>query len=482
MKAVAKKGTPAQATRSKSGSADVWTRVGLTRQQALVVGAVLAVLLVAVAGYLIWSRVSNREVDYESALKTSPAYPQYQAAILAAQSQRYDQAEDALRKALVADSSNALIYNTLATIYVQKQEYQKALVACENGINRAPGSPDLYYTLGLVRFNLGKLDDAEQALTKALQIRERFPEAHLWLGNTYLVLARGGAEEGGGAFDPGRLTQAAASFERAIALAPDVPEYHAALGEAYFDQRELERARSEYSKASDLDPKNAKYLVAIGKIDDQLGALDLAEEAFKHATEADRLDADAHYGLGLALFKKGDRDDEAIAAFRKAIEINRYHADAHEKLGQALVRTGKQEEGDQEAKLAADARLRAGELDQLRALAAQQPNNSEVANKLGLELAKQGNYEEAFLAFQRAISLNPRNLDARYMMAGIYLTKGNVLDAMKGFEEVDKLEPGYRRTNEYLAQIYRKIGRQTEAERREQMLNAQRATGKLSDS
>jgi tetratricopeptide (TPR) repeat protein len=485
VKAAAKRGAPAARAKKKAWRpVDVarYTRqLGVSRRHLLVGGGILAALLLGIAAYVAWNSFANREVDYQAALKTSPGYKQYQAGIVAAQTERYSDAEDAFRKALGADSANALIYNALATTYVQQQQYQKALVTCENGINSAPGSADLYYTLGLVRFHLGKYDDAEQALSKALQLRERFPDAHLWLGNTYLLQSRVSSGDGG-SFDQVRLGDAVASFRRAVALEPDTPEYHAGLGEALYDQRDLPGARDEYARASELDPKNATYLVAIGKIYDQLGEFAAAEESFKKATEADSLSAEAFYGLGLIRFKRGGNDEEAIAALREAVQINRYHADAHEKLGQALVRLGRQEEGDQEAKLAEESRQRTAQLEQLRATYAQQPGNAELANMLGIELAKQGSYEEAFMAFQRVLAINPSNVDARYRMAGIYLQKGNVLEAMRGFEEVDKLQPGYRLTNQYLAQIYRKIGRQTEASRREAALEAPRAAGERPES
>jgi superkiller protein 3 len=481
VKAVAKKG--ASAARSKKSTwrpTRVLERLGVSRTQLLVGGAVLATVLLGAAGYFAWDSFSNREVDYAEALKSSPALRHYQAGISAARAQRFQEADDAFRKGIAADPTNALLYNALATIYVQQQEYQKALVACESGVNSATGSADLYYTLGLVRFHLGKYDDAEQALDKALQLRSQFADAHLWLGNTYLLQSRVSSSDGG-AFDQTRLGDAVAEFRRAIALDADVPEYRAALGEALYDQRELDAALAEYAKASELDPKNALYKVAAGKIYDQLGDLDSAEASFLEATRIDRLNADAFYGLGLARFKRGGADDQAVEALRRAVEINTYHADAHERLGQALVRMGKTEEGEQETKLAEESRQRAAALEQLKNLSAQQPGNSEVATMLGIELAKQGKYEEAFLTFQRALALNPRNLDAKYMVAGIYFTKGNVLEAMKAFEEVDRMDSGYRKTNQYLAQIYRKIGRASEASRREAMFEAQKMSGEVKE-
>jgi tetratricopeptide (TPR) repeat protein len=440
--------------------------------------AAAAVLLAVVLGYFWWSGDANRRVDYETSLRTSPAFRSYQVGIAAAAQGRTKEAETALSKALADDPSNALIYNALATLYVNDGEYQKALVTSENGVRQAPGLPELHYTLGLSRYQVGRYDEAAQALERALELKPDFPDATLWLGNTFLMQARqtGTAD---GAFNPERLTAAIEQFRKAVAADPGQAHYHAALGEALFHRRDLSESRGHYEEAIALEHKSAPYHIALGKVCEQLDDLGAAEAAFRRAAELDRLSDDAQYGLGVVYFKH-ERDEEAAAAFREAIRINEFNADAHERLGQTLMRMGQKEEAAKEIALAQQARQREQGLAQLRQLAAEEPGNAEIARRLGIELAKQGDYELALVELRRALSINPRDVDAQYQIGGIYFRSNKILEAIDAFTAVDKLSPGYRWTNHYLAELYKRIGQQRKATERARLFEEQKAKGTLS--
>ncbi len=254
------------------------------------------------------------------------------------------------------DSSNAMIYDALATLYVNQGEVQKAAVTAETGINRAPRWAPLYYTLGLARYQSGKFDDAEQALKRALAFRSDFADAHLWLGNTYLLKSKVASLDGSGG-DPGKLDDAVKEFRRATEIDDSVAEYHSALAEALYQRRDLAEARSQVERALQLDPNNAKYSRSLGKVCDQLNDLDAAQAAYQSATKQDLTNAEGFYGLGLALFKK-QQDAEAADALRAALKINPFLGDAHEKLAQTLVRLGQQDEAQLELKRAEDSRTR----------------------------------------------------------------------------------------------------------------------------
>lgn len=476
MKAVANK-----QARPRSRSADAWLAripalVGADRMRVFTVAA-LAVALLAV-GYLGWRYYSNREVDYLGALKTSPAFPAYRVGVAAASERRYQEAESAFQRALKEDGRNALIYNALATMYIDQGETQKALVAAEQGVTLAPGSPDLLYTLGLTRYHLGKFEDAEQSLRRALEIRPEFPRASLWLGNTLMILARTGLE---GGFRPELLEEAIGHYEDAVDAEPDEASFHAALGDALFQKRDLAGARSHLELAVKLDSKTGKYHVALGRVCEQLGDLEAARDAFRTATSVERTDKEAFYGLGVVLAKLGS-DEEAEAALRRCLEIDRYHTDAHQVLGDLLVKLGRQQEGEQELALAEQSRQQERAIVALRMQASAEPNNAELANKVGIELAKRGEYDEAMGAFQRAIAVDPRNVDAHYQMAGIYFIRGRTAEALDRFMLVDRLRPGYRWTNHYLAQIYRATGQKAKAEERQRAFETQKASGTLSES
>lgn len=480
MKAAAKKrGTTTAGARRSIAKRTVSRRIPeLTRTQWIAVASALAVVVLATAGYFGWRAYSNRSIDYSAKLKTSSAYRSYTVGVAAAAAGRFDEAESAFQRALSEDPSNALIYNALATLYINQGEIQKAQVACENGINSAPGSPDLYYSLGLTRYQTGQFDPALQAFDRALALRPDYPDALMWRGNTCLLQAKLGGE---GAGDPAKLAESLANLRRATELDDNVADYHAAYAEALYQQRDLAEARKQMERAVAIDPGNAKYSRSLGRVCDQLNDLDAATAAYTTATLQDPTDAEGFYGLGLAAFKK-QQDDAAIAAFQSALRINPFHVDAHEKLGQTLIRSGRQDEGQNELKLAEDSRTRAKTIDEMRRSSAMDPSNVELANNLGIELARQGDFDDAMQAFHRALAASPRFVDAKYQIGGLYAQRAKWLDALKWFTEVDKASPGYRRTNYFLSKVNDKIGRKTEAERRMRMFEAQQAKGEVSDS
>jgi tetratricopeptide (TPR) repeat protein len=480
MKAATKKRGAAAARRAAPAKSAFPALPALSRRQWMLVAAVVVLLIAGVGSYFGWRAYANRPVNYESRLKTSPAYRSYTVGVAAAAGGRQKEAEDAFQRALSEDPSNALIYNALATLYITQGDVQKALVTSENGINSAPGSPDLYYTLGLSRYQTGQFDDAIRALDRALELKPNFPDALLWRGNTYLIQSKlGGAGDGGG--DPVKLESAIADLRAATERADDVADYHAALAEALYQRRDLAEARTQMQRAVELDPNNAKYARSLGRVCDQLDDLDAAVAAFTTSTQHDPTDAEAFYGLGLAYFKK-QQDADAIAAFRSALKINPFHVDAHEKLGQTLIRGGGQDEGQNELKLAEDSRVRAKKIDEMRRASAADPSNAELANNLGIELARQGDFEDAMQAFRRALAANPRMIDAQYQIGGLYAERGKWLEALTAFTTVDKMQQGYRRTNLYLSKINEKIGRKSEAEKRMKMFEEQEAKGEAKDS
>lgn len=419
-----------------------------------------------------------RTIDYTAALKQSPAFKNYQMGLVQAQQGKLDQAALLLESALEQDATNALIYNALATVYIRQSQLSKALVTCENGVIATPGSPDLLYTLGLVRYQMNRFEEAIQALEQSIALRPDNADAQMWLGNSYLLLAKVNTTTEGG--DAAQLDKAIEHFRRATELQPDIAGYYSALAEGLFQRRELPEAREAMESAISLDPKITIQWMSLGRICDQLNDLDAAENAYTQALTIDPSLGKAHYGLGLVYFKR-EQDDKAVESFRNSLKYRKFDADTHEKLGQTLIRMGKQEEGDQEIQLAKDCRDRDARLGQVRQAVALDPSNAKLANSLGIELANQGDYEEAIQYFQQARNADPRFLDPLYQIAGTYYIKGKLVEAMQTFTEVDRESPGYRKTNFYLSELNAHLGRKSEADRRKKMYESQISAGTVRD-
>lgn len=135
-----------------------------------------------------------------------------------------------------------------------------------------------------------------------------------------------GAEEfaeGAAAYEKGDAAAAAASFEAALAKAPDVPEVRINLALAYLRLKRTEDAIAQLEKAAALAPDNPRVLFQLGGAYVDARQNDRAIDAFtrglaRQADLADPLAYEATVTLGAVYFASG-RNDEAIATFEKAI-------------------------------------------------------------------------------------------------------------------------------------------------------------------
>jgi len=120
---------------------------------------------------------------------------------------------------------------------------------------------------------------AEDAYRKALALDPGFALAHARLAYTMLgrhwFLHR---------LDAGELAQAKAGAERAVALAPDLPDGHVALGTYwYWGLLDYGRAAPEYRRALELAPSTITALVGLASIQRRQGLWPEALQSFEHA-------------------------------------------------------------------------------------------------------------------------------------------------------------------------------------------------------
>lgn len=165
--------------------------------------------------------------------------------------------------------------------------------------------PDFY--LGKLLARIGRLDEAEPALTRTLQLRPDTVEAMDELGRVLIRQKKTAAAIG--------------QFNQALKLQPDNARLHLQLAEALAAQNQLKDAIASLRRAIQLRPDywEARYFLgvelAVG------GNLSGAKEQF---TEVVRLKPDhvsAHLNLGVALAKQ-NRLPEAIARFRETLRLD----------------------------------------------------------------------------------------------------------------------------------------------------------------
>jgi len=187
-------------------------------------------------------------------------------------------------------------------------------------------------------------------------------------------------------------SKARSDAEKAVAVAPDLAEAHAALGWVrFFVDWKFTEGLSELKRAKELSPGNPTANDLLARVILYLGRLDEAERQARYAVELDPLSVIAQGNLARVLLFAG-RLDEADAAARKAAELQPASASSHRWQVVIAVLRGDGETALREAQLEPDEGYRRFEL----ALAQQVRGNRQAADAALVDLIASGRHQLAF--------------------------------------------------------------------------------------
>jgi len=156
--------------------------------------------------------------------------------------------EEALRldPGLVKAHINLLIlYGRLGDIAKAEEHYQAAVKLNPDHF------PDAYYNHGVLLLTEGRLQDAEWAFRKALDITPTYEAAHTHLGD---LLER-----------QGKLAEAAAEYRKALETNPSSRRTHFRLGRILVNQQKYQEAIEQFLQTTTpVDEETPTYLYALG--------------------------------------------------------------------------------------------------------------------------------------------------------------------------------------------------------------------------
>jgi tetratricopeptide (TPR) repeat protein len=177
----------------------------------------------------------------------------------------------------------------------------------------------------------GDVPGARTALEEALRLSPDNPKALEALGRMQLL-------------DFSDPDGALASYQRAVAVAPNDADAHYGLGQQLHYQGDMEAARAEFREALRLRPGWSRASAWLGTTELEALSADVPA-AIRHleaAAAADGHYAFARYELGRAYGRAG-RWTDAAASLRQAVALNPGYREAHYALGQALQHLGQEE-------------------------------------------------------------------------------------------------------------------------------------------
>lgn len=159
------------------------------------------------------------------------------------QNQNYDEALKLFKASLEEETnySPELIYNFIATIYLQQDDLENALVYQEKSTELRPEYRGLV-SLGMTMHLLQRDAEAEGAYRKAIDLNPQKGEAYASLGALYL--------------GQGRAKDAIVNLKKASDLEPKIAMIHANLAVAYAADGQAELSEAEFKIAEELKCEN----------------------------------------------------------------------------------------------------------------------------------------------------------------------------------------------------------------------------------
>ena len=192
--------------------------------------------------------------------------------------------------------------------------------------------------------------------------------------------------------DKSAWSKARSDAEKAVAIAPDLAEAHAALGWVrFFVEWKFAEGLSELNRAKELSPANPTANDLLARVIVYLGRIDEAEKQARHAVELDPLSFTTQNNLARVFFVEG-RFDEANATARKAAELQPGAAFSHRLQVLIAVQRGDGETALREAQLEPDEGYRRFEL----ALAHYARGDRQAANTALADLIANGRDQLAY--------------------------------------------------------------------------------------
>lgn len=222
----------------------------------------------------------------------------------------------------------------------------------------------------------------------------------------------------------GRLDQAIALYQQAIAKRPDFFEANLNLAVILHDSGDLEGAIKRYRRVLEIRPNVPEIYNNLGN------ALRLAKrhkEAVKSLMKAVRLNpdyAEAHNNLGIVLMEIG-QPQAALDHFEKALAIRADYPNARLNLGVALMQVGRWDDAE----------------SALERYLIMEPGNAMAWNELAKVHFARHDYARAIRFLEKALQIDPTCYECLVVMADVFLTQGNMEEAYAWYRKATELHP-----------------------------------------
>jgi len=237
---------------------------------------------------------------------------------------RYEAAEENFRKVIDIEPHHQAFHANLAWALVRQEsaDLSEAEKHCIKALELDPKYAPAFGCLGIIEFKRGNLRKSENYLRTSIDVNPK-KGSYTDLGALHVQM--------------GRFEEAEENLKKAIKINYEDTQAHIELGNLYLETEELRKAIQEFRQAVAIDPESSEPPRALAIALMQTGKFSEAEKVLRNATR--RLDKFKRWQLHLTLSQLfmhlGDETDDlqfyedALKEVVKAMKLKPNHPDPH---------------------------------------------------------------------------------------------------------------------------------------------------------
>ncbi|MCX8123758.1 MAG: tetratricopeptide repeat protein [Spirochaetes bacterium] len=382
----------------------------------------------------------------------------------------YAMAEKYLTMAIQLDPNEPVNHYNLGIVYMQRQQYEKALAefkaAESSGVYEEKlleGLSEAYASLERYDESIAVLERLQPVQNRNIAIIARLAELYYRKGDldtafeyykqitVYEPVSENAriayANMGNIRDDQHRYEDAINFYKKALAIDPKDSSTLYNLGIAYKHAGKLELAVAAFNDAAQYNPDNPKPRLAIADLYYEKGYLDLALDEYIKVVRLWPNLQEAQFMLGMLYYNKG-RNDYALEAFNRVIAINgnnEYAKKAYINIGIILSN-------------AKDEKQQAQAVQSLQKALLISPNEPEALLAMGTIAYNQHKYDKAIEIFYQVLEASNEDsivAQAYHNIGRCYYAKREYKKSLQFLTKASELDP----TNEEI-RLNRKVAMQ----------------------
>ncbi len=328
----------------------------------------------------------------------------------------YDRAIEYFSRAITYDRNNPDTYKYMSTAFRHKKDYQNAVTYAKKALSLRPNDIDTMTLMGNIYFEVSEYEEAADIYHRVLKVSPENPPV---LYNLASALLKTGDE-----FAAVEYLKKAATFDR---IGDVAHRAYNRLGTIYMKRNDYKRAEEMLKQAVNIRPGDPRNRYNLGVALMKQGRKDRAAEELREAERLGEKDTDMLENVGDAYLTMKDYD-RGLETFEKLADLNSRNVRVLSRLGEIYYEQGNLDRA----------------YEAYRKIATIEPatENARVAwLNMGSILDDTQRYGDAIDAYEKALTLDPKDHRAWYLMGISYKNANQPEGAIRAWKKASELKP-----------------------------------------